>query len=79
MNPLTNIYGVPTFDFEVGALTTREIEVMQRTLLPDRNIAIDLQISYHTVMSHLKNIRNKTGMHNKEHMVYFALKKGLIN
>lgn len=79
MNALTNNYGVPILDFEVGILTQREIEIVERSLLQDKLIAFDLNISYYTVLSHLKNIRNKTGLHNKEQMVYFATKTGIIN
>jgi len=79
MNPLTNHYGVPTLDFEVGTLTPREMEIMQRALLPDKQIAWDLGISIYTVLSHFKNIRNKTGLLDKSQLVYFATKKGYIN
>ena len=80
MNPLADTYGIPTLNFEVGILTPREIEVMQRALLPDKNIAHDLQISYFTVLSHLKSIRQKTGLLDKNQMSYFlGTKQGVIN
>jgi DNA-binding CsgD family transcriptional regulator len=71
MNLLTNNYGIPALNFEVGILTPREIEIMQRALLPDRSIASELGISYHTVISHLRSIRIKTGLLDKSHMTYF--------
>jgi DNA-binding CsgD family transcriptional regulator len=79
MNLLTTNYGIPSLDFEVGILTKREIEIVERALLPDKNIAWDLGISYYTVLSHLKSIRQKTGLLDKNQMVYFGTKKGLIN
>ena len=80
MKPLTNIYGIPDTNFEIGILTPRELEVMQRALLPDKNIAHDLKISYYTVMAHLKNIRLKTGLVDKNQMCYYlGQQKGLIN
>lgn len=80
MNLLTNNYGIPALDFEVGILTPREIEVMQRALLPHKNIAYDLGISYNTIISHITNIRNKTGLISSNEMCYFlGTKKGLIN
>jgi len=80
MNLLKNTYGIPSLDFEVGILTPREIEVMQRALLPDKHIAFDLEISYYTVMAHLKNIRQKTGLLDKHQMSYYlGTKQGLIN
>jgi DNA-binding CsgD family transcriptional regulator len=51
MNQLTNNYGVPAINFEVGILTKREIEIVERSLLPDKNIAWELDISYYTVLS----------------------------
>jgi DNA-binding CsgD family transcriptional regulator len=79
MNLLPINYGVPAINFEVGILTKREIEIVERALLPDKQIAWDLDISYYTVLSHLKSIRNKTGLHDGRQLVYFGLKKGLIN
>jgi DNA-binding CsgD family transcriptional regulator len=79
MNQLTNNYGVPAINFEVGILTKREIEIVERSLLPDKNIAWELDISYYTVLSHLKSIRNKTGLHDGRQLVYFGIKTGLIN
>ena len=78
MSLLTSNYGIPNLDFEVGILTKREIEVIERSLLMDKLIAFDLNISYYTVLSHLKSIRQKTGLLDKSQMVYFATKKGLI-
>lgn len=79
MNLLTANYGIPSLDFEVGILTKREIEIVERALLPDKNIAWELGISYYTVLSHLKSIRQKTGLLDKNQLVYFGTKKGLIN
>lgn len=77
--PLTN-YGIPSLNFEVGILTPREIETIQRTLLPDKNIATDLNISYYTVLSHFKNIRLKTGLQDKLQLAYYlGTKQGIIN
>ncbi|MBB6109766.1 helix-turn-helix transcriptional regulator [Mucilaginibacter lappiensis] len=79
MNQLITNYGVPEINFEVGILTKREIEIVERSLLPDKNIAWDLNISYYTVLSHLKSIRQKTGLQDGRQLVYFGIKKGLIN
>ncbi|WP_219222342.1 response regulator transcription factor [Pedobacter antarcticus] len=80
MNLLINNYGIPALNFEVNILTPREIEVIKRVLLPSKNIAYDLNISEHTVSSHLTNIKNKTGMLDKYHMAYFlGTRKELIN
>lgn len=80
MNQLVNHYGLPAFNFEVGILTPREIEIIERVLLPSKNIAFDLNISEHTVTSHLTNIKNKTGLLDKYQMAYFlGTRQGNIN
>ncbi len=80
MNILTDNYGIPSLDFEVGILTPRELEVMQRALLPDKNIALALNISYFTVMAHLRSIRQKTGLLDKNQMCYLlGTRNGHLN
>jgi len=79
MSPLTKNYGIPALNFEVGILTPREIQIIERLLLPSKNIAYDLNISEHTVTNHVSNIKIKTGLLDKYQMVYFGTKKGLIN
>lgn len=79
MDLLINNYGIPALDFEVGILTPREIEIVERSVMPDKNIAWDLNISYYTVLSHLKSIRQKTGLQDGRQIVYFGMKSGLIN
>ena len=79
MNLLANNYGVPALNFEVGILTPREIEIVERSVMLDKNIAWDLNISYYTVLSHLKSIRQKTGLQDGKQLVYFGMKKGIIN
>lgn len=79
MNLLANNYGIPSLDFEVGILTKREIEIVERSVMIDKNIAWDLNISYYTVLSHLKSIRQKTGLQDSKQIVYFGMKKGIIN
>ena len=80
MELLANNYGIPSLDFEVGILTPRELEIMQRAVLPHKLIAYDLGISYNTIISHITNIRNKTGLLSSNEMCYFlGTKQGLIN
>ncbi|WP_443945555.1 response regulator transcription factor [Pedobacter sp. AW1-32] len=80
MNHLViNNYGIPKIDFSPDIFTIREREVMKRILLPDKNIATDLKVSYHTVQAHKVNIKNKTGLYDKAQLVYYATKTGLIN
>lgn len=79
MNHLINPYGIPNLDFDLKILTSREIEVMERVLLPGKNMAYDLNISENTLNSHMVNIRNKTRLVDIRQLVYCSIKKGLIN
>ncbi|NII81685.1 MULTISPECIES: helix-turn-helix transcriptional regulator [unclassified Pedobacter] len=78
MNSLANNWGI-NLEVEVGILTKREIEIVQGSILPDKELAYNLNMSYFTLLSHLKNIRNKTGLQGGKELVYFGMKKGLIN
>jgi NarL family two-component system response regulator YdfI len=64
----------------VEALTAREIEVLQ--LLPqgltNRQIALDLEISEHTVKFHISSIYGKLGAANRAEAVRLGLRLGLI-
>jgi DNA-binding CsgD family transcriptional regulator len=79
MNQLTNNYGVPAINFEIDILTKREIEILRYAILPDKEVAYGLDMSYYTLLSHLKSIRQKTGLQDGKQLVYFGIKKGLIN
>jgi DNA-binding CsgD family transcriptional regulator len=63
-----------------GTLTHREIEVLR--LIPeglaDKEIADHLGISALTVPVYMKNLRAKTGAHNKAELVRFAFQKNLL-
>lgn len=72
MKSLTNIYGIPTLNFEVGILTPRELEVMKIAFLPGKHIADELHIHISTVNTHLKNIKNKTKLADSKEMAWFA-------
>lgn len=61
-----------------GILTKREMEVLKHVRLEDKLIAEKLQIKVDTVISHLINIREKTGLANKAQLAVFATQKGLI-
>jgi DNA-binding CsgD family transcriptional regulator len=71
MNHLPNSYGIPKLTFDLEILTPRELEILQRALLQQKNIAYDLGISYNTVVSHITNIRNKTGLLTSNELCYF--------
>ncbi len=64
----------------VEPLTAREIEVLQRIALglANKQIAVALEISEHTVKFHLSSIYTKLGATNRTEAVNLALRKGLI-
>lgn len=69
MNKTNNIY-----------LTSREIEVLRYMALGYKNheIAKSMNFSIHTVKSHIENIYNKFGVHNKIQALIKAIQAGLI-
>lgn len=62
-----------------GIITPAEIEVLKRSDLPIKIIAGRLFVTEETVKSHLKSIKEKTGMQDKLQVAVYAHKKGLIN
>jgi len=67
---------VPRF----GTLTTREREVL-KMLAEDKSvkeIAVDLNLSVKTVEAHKFNLMGKLDIHNKGHLVQYAIQKKLI-
>ena len=61
-------------------LTRREIEITQLMILgnTDKEIAVQLSISFNTVRKHHSNILTKTHQKNVSGLIRFALNNGLI-
>lgn len=70
----------PTDDEMVEALTTRELEILQLLAsgLTNKQIALKLGISTHTVKFHVSAIFGKMGTNNRTETVRLGLQKGLI-
>ncbi len=66
---------------EISCLTQSEIEIVK--LLADglstKDIALKKHISFHTVMTHRKNIFRKLEINNIIELIRFAVRKGLID
>jgi NarL family two-component system response regulator LiaR len=64
-----------------GALTEREIEILQQMALGKTNqeIADDLYLSERTVRTHVTNILAKLGLSNRTQAVLFALREGIAH
>jgi two-component system NarL family response regulator len=63
-----------------GDLTGREREVLQHMLegRSNRQIAVALELSEHTVNIHVKNILSKLGVSGRTEAVTVALRKGIL-
>ncbi len=63
------------------SLTAREVDVLQQiaTGLCNKEIAEKLNISVHTVVSHRKNIINKTGIKSQAGLTIYAISKKIIS
>lgn len=66
---------------EAGALTLREVEVLQELArgATNREIADRLIIAENTVKNHVSNILEKLNLRNRREAASFALRHGLIN
>ncbi len=63
------------------SLSSREIEIIQKIAEGQTNkqIADELCLSAHTVMTHRKNIMNKLGLNNTAGIVIYAVRENLIS
>jgi DNA-binding NarL/FixJ family response regulator len=66
---------------ETGQLTNSEIEIVRLIAdgLTTKEIAIRKFISFHTVISHRKNIFRKLGVTNISELIMYSIKAGWIN
>lgn len=71
-------YHLPGINPIVGMPTERQVDILKRSDLPDKLIALELNISYYTVTTHMQNMRLKFGFKSKHDMVKYATTKGYI-
>jgi len=66
--------------FSDEALTEREIEVLRHVSEGNSNkiIAVQLNLSEHTIKGHIKNILSKLGANDRTHAVSIGLRRGLL-
>ena len=66
---------------EANLLTSSEIEIVRliSSGLSTKEIAVKKHISFHTVMTHRKNIFRKLGVSSSQEMMLLAIKAGLID
>jgi len=63
------------------ALTLRECEILDliKSGYDNCEIAEIIFVSMHTVKAHISSILRKTETKNRTHLIYVAMKQGLIN
>lgn len=63
-----------------GSISEREIEVIRRLVTGKRpkEIASQMNLSYHTIVTHKRNIYSKLGINNSIELAQYALKTGLM-
>jgi DNA-binding NarL/FixJ family response regulator len=68
-------------DDSVQQLTASEIEIVRLIAagLTTKEIASKKCISFHTVMTHRKNILRKVGVSNASELIMYAVKRGIID
>lgn len=66
---------------ETGGITEREIEIIKELASGKRpkEIVDILNISYHTVITHKKNVYKKLGINHNIELMQYALKTGIIS
>ena len=81
VNELLNGFGAKIEDRAINELTRREIEVLQLVSkgLANKEVADKLSISIHTVISHRKNISEKTGIKSASGLTMYAVLKKIID
>jgi DNA-binding NarL/FixJ family response regulator len=64
-----------------GLLTKSEVDIVRQIAsgLTTKEIAARKQISFHTVMTHRKNIFRKLGISSSSELLMYAIKSGLID
>ena len=64
-----------------GLLTKSEVDIVRQIAsgLTTKEIAVRKQISFHTVMTHRKNIFRKLGISSSSELLMYAIKSGLID
>ncbi|MBN1791422.1 MAG: response regulator transcription factor [Bacteroidales bacterium] len=68
-------------DETIQQLTASEIEIVRLIAagMTTKEIAIKKYISFHTVMTHRKNILRKLGVSNASELIMYAIKAGIID
>jgi DNA-binding CsgD family transcriptional regulator len=79
-NYKTIFYRVYPNDENGSTFTEREIDIIRRLSqgLTSKQISYELNISYHTVSTHRKNILKKLDVHSSGELINYAISNGII-
>jgi len=75
---LQNMAGPRSKSVEILTKREKQVLAMIASGMTNKKIALDLQISIHTVENHRANLKEKLGASNVASLVRFAIEKGLI-
>ena len=66
---------------EPGKLTTAEIEIVRQISqgLTTKEIALQKHLSFHTIITHRKNIFRKLSISNTSELLMYAMRTGIID
>jgi DNA-binding NarL/FixJ family response regulator len=66
---------------EISSLTVSEIEIVKLIAdgLTTKEIALRKNVSFHTIMTHRKNIFRKARVNNASELIMFAIRSGFID
>jgi len=80
-NDMLNSFGAKEEESTFNELSKREIDVLRLVSkgLANKEIADKLSISIHTVISHRKNISEKTGIKSSSGLTMYAVLKKIID
>ncbi|MEZ4721890.1 MAG: response regulator transcription factor [Flavobacteriales bacterium] len=80
LDKLNNDFGDP-HGCDPIAISERELEILQLVAqgLTTKQIADRIHLSFHTVMTHRKNIMNKLGINNTAGLIIYAVRENLIS
>lgn len=81
VNEFLNTFGAKNEERAINELTKREIDVLLLVSkgLANKEVADKLSISIHTVISHRKNISEKTGIKSASGLTMYAVLKKIID
>jgi len=72
---------IRTFQSTNGHITPAEVEIVKLITqgLTTKEIAVKKKLSYHTIITHRKNIFRKLGISNASELIMYAMRTGIVD